>query len=113
MQIYFEDGRLRDCELLFIDYDYEVDAKDGYNCNREDLYSIKDTYGDSKVYTNSLVALDNRYCWNDKLKVPELYIRAGEEQEFIRVDKLTNRDIQESHNLLKLYINGEFQGKES
>lgn len=113
MKIYFEDGRLRDCELLFFDYDYEVDAKDGYMCNREELDGIKDTYGGSKIYTNSLVALDNRYCWNDELKVPELYVRAGEEQDFVRVDELTNKEIRASHNLLQLYINGEFHSKES
>ena len=113
MKIYFEDGRLRDYELLLFDYDYEVDAKDGYMCNREELYGIKDTYGGSKIYTNSLVALDNRYCWNDELKVPELYIRTSKEQEFVRVDKLTDREIRESHNLLKLYIDGEFQSKKS
>ena len=112
MKIYFEDGRLRDCELLPFDYDYEVNAKDGYMCNREKLDGIKDTYSNSKVYTNSLVALSSRYCWNDKLKVPELYIRSGEKQEFVRVDSLTDRKLRESHNLLKMYINGEFDKKE-
>lgn len=80
MKIYFEDGRLRDWDLTTIDYDHEIDAKDGYACNREDLNNILSEMPGDVVYTNSLVALDNRYCWNDKLKVPELHIRTGREQ---------------------------------
>lgn len=109
MIIFFEDGRLRDCNLLPFDYEYEIDAKDGYSSNLEELNNIKEiTTSSDIIYTNSLVALDNRYCWNAKLGVPELYIRAGANQEFVRVDKLTNKELREAHNLLKMYTNGEF-----
>lgn len=110
MIIFFEDGRLRDSSLLPFDYEYEIDAKDGYSSNLEELNNIKEiTTSSDIIYTNSLVALDNRYCWNVRLGVPELYIRAGENQEFVRVDKLTNKELREAHNLFKMYKNGEFK----
>ena len=108
MKIYFEDGRLKDFDLLNFDWDHEIDAKNGYISNKEELDFIRAEEPSSVVYTNSLIALSSRYHWNHDLQVPELYIRAGKNMFFTRVDKLTNRELREGHNFAKLYVSGEF-----
>lgn len=107
MKIYFEDGHLV-LGRYAPDFNFVVDAEHGYSNNKKYLDFLQNTVPDCSVYTNSLVALDNRYCWNDALRVPGLYLRAGEENEFKRVDELTDKELREGHNLLALFCNGGF-----
>lgn len=58
------------------------------------------------VMTNSPLALDNKYVWNEELGVPELYLHSN--GKWVRVDKLTDRKLTQGHNLFKLYMAGEF-----
>ena len=103
MKIYFEDGELN----REFKYDFIVDAKYGYTQNDCMLYYIKEEfYDDVSVYTNSLVALSNLYAWNNELKVPEIYLVRN--NDFVRVDKLTNRELREGHNIRKMFMSGEF-----
>lgn len=107
MKIYFEDGELNRSISLTFDYDRVVDAKYGFTDNVRALNAIQFYDNESSVYTNSLVALDNRLAWNKELKVPEIYLfRDGKP---VRVDELTNRELREGHNILKMYISGEFR----
>lgn len=109
MKIYFEDGRLKDFNLLTFKFDGKIDAKDGCSDN---INSLNEWFAHSPktsvIYTNSIIALDNKYCWNADLKIPELYIRAGENYEFVRIDKLTDRELREAHNLMHMYLSGCF-----
>lgn len=112
MKIYFEDGELRSpFQLPFSDY-YKVDASKGYSENEQKLESIRAEDYNAIVYTNQIAALHTEYCWNEELKVPELYIRAGEHMVFTRIDQLTTRELKEGHNLEKMYISGEFISSE-
>lgn len=108
MLIFFEDGLLAHNDLLGHYYDYIVDAKYGYTQNVEKLDKILEEFPEAVIYTNSLVALNNKYCWNDDLETPDLYIREGWGLDFMRVDELTERQIKQAHNLMKMYMNGEF-----
>lgn len=108
MKIYFEDGMTLPKERLAFEFDYRIDARFGYTDNKKMLESILEMYPDSVIYTNSIIALSNVYAWNKKLKIPELYIRAGEYMVFTRIDELTTRELRQGHNLMKLYMNGEF-----
>ena len=112
MKIYFEDGKLININQLPVKNDFLVDASYGVssNINILDEFKQRETEDgeDLVIYTNSIFAFSNQYAWNDELKVPEIYIRAGEHMVFTRIDKLTNRELREGHNLAKMYVSGEF-----
>lgn len=107
MRIYFENGKLKD-DVPINGFVSTVDAQYGYSANKKKLDILKQSTPKCSVYTNSLVSLSNTYCWNDSLKAPELYVRAGKDRKFIRVDHLTTRELRVGHNLMKLYIAKEF-----
>ena len=108
MKIYFEDGELRSINQLPVKPDFVIDAGKGLTESFRLLDFIKETNPNCIVYTNAIIAFDNKYAWNNSLKVPEIYIRAGEHLIFTRIDNLTKRELKEGHTLAKLYIAGEF-----
>lgn len=107
MKIYFEDGPLIPFEPE-PDCEFRIDAANGHSFCENRLRTAKEHYPDCAIYTNSLVALDNRFVWNDELKVPELYLRDRKTCKFVRVDELTDRELREGHALMKMYINRAF-----
>ena len=108
MKIYFEDGELMHISLIPVAVDFKISASEGVTRNIEALDLINMHRHEATVYTNSIFALHNMYAWNEELKVPEIYIRAGEHMMFTRIDKLTNRELRQGHNLAKMYVAGEF-----
>ena len=108
MKIYFEDGKLRKLNQLPMHIDFTVDAKDGVNANFNILDMLNQREENITIYTNSIFAFSNQYAWNKELKVPEIYIRAGEHMIFTRIDELTDRELREAHNLAKMYVAGKF-----
>lgn len=108
MKLYFEDGRLEPKDDLTVAYDFIVDAAEGMTANEVMFERIYKKHPHSHVYTNSLIALDNKYCWSSELGVPELYFRVGKGFPWIRVDELTDRELRPAHNLLKMVRGGEF-----
>lgn len=108
MKIYFEDGELVTSGYLPFDYDCKIDAKEGPSENIAAIDDIKTYIPDATIYTNSIFAFSNEYAWNEELKVPEIYIRAGEHMVFTRIDKLTARELRRGHNLAHMYVAGEF-----
>ena len=114
MRIYFEDGLLIEPGNLPEKVQYVVHAEHGVNNNIVSLDAIQTKNSNAVVYTNSIFAFNNRYAWNEELKLPEIYIRAGTENNFVRIDELTYRELKEGHNLAKMYVSGEFdEGKKS
>ena len=109
MKIYFEDGKLLKQSRLPIKYDVKIDAADGVTANDNCLYNLNIHKPNAIIYTNSIMAFSNEYAWNEELKVPEIYIRAGEHMVFTRIDKLTTRELRQGHNLAKMYVAGEFE----
>lgn len=108
MKIYFEDGELVSSRYLPITSYTIVQAGTGVRNNINTLDLIKESNPNEIIYTNSIFAFSNEYAWNEELKVPEIYIRAGVHMEFIRIDKLTKKELRRGHNLAKMYISGEF-----
>lgn len=60
------------------------------------------------ILTNSLIALDHRYGWNEKEKHADIYFYIESKQDFVRCDRLTEREIHKGHNIMKMFLNGEF-----
>lgn len=111
MKIYFEDGDLIGIIRAPENYDYKVDAERGVTSNIIRLDALNEKHPDAVIYTNSIFAFHNMYAWNEELKAPEIYIRAGEAGTWVRIDKLTNRELRQGHNLAKMYVAGEFEKK--
>ena len=107
IKIYFEDDYLVPFDQI-PKCDFVLNAGAGIRRNEAELDMIYSCHPVCSLYTNSLVALSNKYCWNDELKVPELYLRAGPNREFTRVDHLTDKELRKKDNLLALYCNGTF-----
>ena len=115
MIVYFEDGEITNSSLYLEDGEeaIKVDAAMGYSHCRKRLRYIKDNYPfDIVVYTNSLDAFSNFWCWDDQKKMPMIYIR-NESRKWSLISELTTRELRAGLNLEKLYINGEFGNVET
>lgn len=109
MKIYFEDGPLLKQTSLAFKYDFSIDAKNGYSFCNDRLETALYFHPECTIYTNSLIALNGKYAWNEELGVHEIYMRDGEHQVFHRIDKLTQRELRQHHNIMKMYIANEFR----
>ena len=108
MKVYFEDGNLLSTTVLSCDPDIIIDAGMGVSKCIAALDAALLMNSDCVVYTNAIVALNNKYVWDEKENIPQLYIRNGEYQLFTNITECTNRQLRESHNLMKMYLAGEF-----
>ena len=108
MKVYFEDDELRHINQLPIKPDFVINAGKGLTDSFRLLNLAKETKPNCIIYTNAITAFSNRYAWNEELKVPEIYIRAGEHMVFTRIDNLTERELREGYALARLYVAGEF-----
>lgn len=112
MRIYFEDGPLIVNYTMILppeEPDVILDAAEGASHCINVLDDLLKNHKDCVIYTNSIFAFSNRYAWNEKLQLPEIYIRDNEHGVFTNITKFTNRTLREGHNLAKLYVGGEFQ----
>lgn len=108
MKVYFEDGKLVDVKQLPVVPDFVIDAADGVTACINLLDNLDKYRRDCVVYTNSIFAFSNRYAWNEKLQLPEIFIRDNEHGLFTNITNFTKRELREGHNLAKLYVGGEF-----
>lgn len=113
MIIYFEDGYLQMPWHLPVSQWYKpqpyhrVYAAAGYNACEEKLDEIlrtEDPY--TIVYTNSVAALQSKYCW-DNLFGCTLYFR-DKYGEWYNADAFTYKALRQAHNFFHLYRAGEF-----
>lgn len=114
MKILFYDGDIhwwsipRSLPSNFFNYN-RVDALWGYSDNIKTLDLYRKTLGeDTIILTNSIIALDHRYGWNEKENHTDIYFYVESKHDFIRCDELTEREIREGHNIMKMFMNGAF-----
>ena len=119
MKVLFYDGNLlgkdfpsyafdKAVSINYKGYECTINAAYGYSRCKEILDSIIEDQPDTVVLSNSLVALDNTYCWDEETNSCELYIYDKRKDEFVKAQDLTEREIKQGHNLEALYRNGAF-----
>lgn len=109
MKILFYDGDLRQWVCSASLSNHILNASDGYTNNIKALNAYKEKFSeDCTVLTNSLVALDHKYGWNKKENHTDIYFYIESKHDFVRCDELTEREIREVHNIMKMFVNGAF-----
>lgn len=112
MIVYFEDGPVVDKNIPVDGVDNTeficIDAGTGYsNCRRMLRYVKEKLPFNTKVYTNSLDAFSNFWCWDEEKKIPMIYVK-NENGKWTLISELTTKDLRISLNLEKLYVSGVF-----
>lgn len=108
MIIFFEDGSINNSLLIDGKEVFKIDAAFGVTINYNMLLAIdKEMDFDTRVYTNSIIALSNRWCWDEQSEVPQVYIRNADHK-WEHITHFTNRQLKQGHNLEKMYRSGEF-----
>lgn len=110
MIIYFEDGSITNESLYSATGEelIKIDAAQGYTANYNRLIAIEEERDfNTRIYTNSLVALSNRWCWDEVNKIPQLYIK-NKNNEWENITHFTDKDLRNAHNLEKMYMSGAF-----
>lgn len=103
MKIYFEDGLLTKnmCKLP-PNLKHSINASYGVTNNIRLLEDIKNNEPmDTVIYTNDVSALNSRYTWNHRLNGPDIYFRAGADNEFYHINCLTERVLHKKMMILQ------------
>lgn len=110
MIVYFENGEITNA-VLYSETGEEIikiDAGMGFSHCRKRLNYINNNLPfNTKVYTNSLDAFSNTWCWDNEGKMPMIYIR-NKNNKWTLISELTTRKLRPAINLEKLYVSGEF-----
>lgn len=114
MIVYFEDDSIVDkpdpLDRGFMIPMIRIDAGRGFTYCRKMLWWItKNLPFNTPVYTNSLDAFSNTWCWDNEKGIPMIYIRNGD-GEWTLINELTDKYLRRAVNLEKLYIHGYFRG---
>ena len=105
----YTDGPIRNWPRpASIEYHFTVDAAYGPADNKAVLLETLHYLNNAIILTNSLVALDHRYGWNEKEHHTDIYFYVESRQDFVRCDELAGREIRQGHNIMKMYLNGAF-----
>ena len=97
-----------------------IDAKDGVRSNKNSLDHLKKiSEMDNEpyvVYTNSIIALNNEYSWNETMQRPEIYLNYNTYKSFTKtieffqnITSLTSKALRKEHNIAKMYLAGAFK----
>lgn len=86
---------------------YVIGAGDGVEANIARIEQLWKDTAKWNILTNQIILLDNKYCWNDTFAIPErAYIFEPMQEKFYHIQELTDREIREYNNIVKMYLNG-------
>lgn len=113
MRIFFYDGLLDAAPVPQCEHYELVDAKYGPDCNRIRLEcslisSRNIECSNFAIVTNSILALDHAYGWNHSENHTDIYLYVVPLKDYVRIDKLTEKELREGHNIAKMYLAGIF-----
>jgi hypothetical protein len=114
MKVYFYDGDLLDAPPpnSIIDEFKRVeciDAAFGPSSVLATLSEYKEhPVENTSLLSNSILALSHEYGWNEAENHTDIYIYSEKADKYIRIDKLTDKEIRRAHNIGKMYIAGTF-----
>lgn len=88
---------------------YVINASDGYSFNIRLADHLKDDRTKWNILTNQVELLSHTYCWNAAFAVPERgYVYDFKTGRFLNLQDLTEKELREAHNIVKMYISGAF-----
>ena len=86
---------------------YVIGAGDGVEANVALMEKLWKDSARWNVLTNQIVLLDNKYCWDEAFAIPErAYIFEPMQEKFYHIQELTDKEIRECHNIMRMYLNG-------
>lgn len=86
---------------------YVIGAGDGVEANVTLMEKLWKDSARWNVLTNQIVLLDHKYCWDEAFAVPErAYIFEPMQEKFYHIQELTDKEIRECHNIMRMYLNG-------
>ena len=86
---------------------YVIGAGDGVEANVTLMEKLWKDSARWNVLTNQIVLLDHKYCWDNAFAVPErAYIFEPMQEKFYHIQELTDKEIRECHNIMRMYLNG-------
>lgn len=96
--------REKDCSDVPICF---IDASRGYSQNVHQAIEAKRKKEEMIIVTNQIGILSHEYGWRDDLGEHErIYIYKN--GSFVNIKALTNKEIREYHNIMRMYMNGCF-----
>lgn len=109
MIIYFEDGYMQmppDPEIRQPGYHTVYAAAGYFACEKKLDAILAENKRFTVVYTNSVAALQNKYCYDDYAGY--MLILRDKHGKWHHVDYFTQRELRPAHNIFHLYKSGEF-----
>lgn len=86
---------------------YVIGAGDGVEANVTLMEKLCKDSARWNVLTNQIVLLDHKYCWDEAFAIPErAYIFEPMQEKFYHIQELTDKEIRECHNIMRMYLNG-------
>lgn len=101
MRIYFETGRLSVYESSIPAGEiYIIDAEDGVVNNQRMLDIIDTCKPNAVIYTNSVIALNSEYCWNNNTNQFDVFIRRTSDNMFVPIQQVIYEEFNMGTDLL-------------
>lgn len=83
-----------------------ISAADGPTMVMNWTDSYYDVRPNGAVITNSIIALNNAYAWNEETNSCDIWF--WKNGEWVNIQDTTEREIRQAHNIMHMYLNGAF-----
>lgn len=105
--MFYYEGNLEDLVQEKAEYKL-IDARDGYKNNLNAMQKVLRSTVSHLVLTNQVALLNNKFVWNKEKHEPVVYLKDKSDGKWKIIGRFTKLDLKYTHDLEKLYRNGEF-----